>query len=639
MLQAQSIDWWLERLEGVTQASDGYHALCPAHRDTKPSLHLTVDDRGVVAHCFAGCSYGDIVLAIQDAPKFIGSNGAGSPVSTPASTKADPRRWWSEYTGIAAVDWETWGVQFTKVSVDFTWQTTNVKKKRLNGTKTFQWYPEHSAAPPLWPDVPTKMPDTIYIVEGESDTGVLRRIGRPAWSLTKGAGTKNFGPVWKILYSRGVRTVILVVDADEAGARGLLGLRTQAETAKLAVGTVHVEKLIDPLLGEKDLRNVWLRVRDADEMAFLIDSETEMFPSRQGSRMDLDEFIRQPIEERPWLIRRMVLARTIHMIVGAPKMMKSWLGLDMLLSIGTGTPFLGQFEVAERGAVVYISIEDPDYLLHDRFSKMLIARGLAPRLEATEKSNRLHLVVTGRSTPPVYLDLSRNFVFDAEHTDNLIAWLHEIKAKVGRVSAVIFDPILRMLPPNIDEFKASSVSSSIFANAERIRTELDTAVILVHHRSKAVAEGKNSYGSVAFHAFAEGTCFILGDEPDSEGWIQVKNEFKSAAEARWAYRYADLETSYQVEASIGSQSAVVKNDRLDVIRDLVYSHLAKLYPEGAVVADLVREFNGPTDLQLRTVLIDMENAGEVKREKEAMVIGRKGGPKRDVWIIIPESES
>src|SRR2546430_8151474 len=37
---------------------------------------------------------------------------------------------------------EDWGVVFTPVSVDFTWQQTLVKKKRLVGKKTFQWRSE-----------------------------------------------------------------------------------------------------------------------------------------------------------------------------------------------------------------------------------------------------------------------------------------------------------------------------------------------------------------------------------------------------------------------------------------------------------------------------------------------------------------
>src|SRR5215207_8387061 len=60
------IDRVLERLEGVKTHNGYYKALCPAHDDGEPSLSVSEgDDARVLLKCFAGCSFGDVVEALE----------------------------------------------------------------------------------------------------------------------------------------------------------------------------------------------------------------------------------------------------------------------------------------------------------------------------------------------------------------------------------------------------------------------------------------------------------------------------------------------------------------------------------------------------------------------------------------------
>ncbi len=60
----------LERLEAVecrpVRRENGWDALCPAHPDSRPSLHV---ERGrtspFVLHCHAGCSFQEILEALE----------------------------------------------------------------------------------------------------------------------------------------------------------------------------------------------------------------------------------------------------------------------------------------------------------------------------------------------------------------------------------------------------------------------------------------------------------------------------------------------------------------------------------------------------------------------------------------------
>jgi hypothetical protein len=54
----------LSRLDGVRPTRRGWSARCPAHPDRLPSLSIAPRaDGGVLLHCFAGCSYREILRA------------------------------------------------------------------------------------------------------------------------------------------------------------------------------------------------------------------------------------------------------------------------------------------------------------------------------------------------------------------------------------------------------------------------------------------------------------------------------------------------------------------------------------------------------------------------------------------------
>jgi hypothetical protein len=83
------VEQLLSRLHGVRQTKNGYMALCPAHRDTSPSLSVREGDNGcILLHDFGGCEPGDICAAIRLRladlfPVHDGRRPCRSPTSTP----------------------------------------------------------------------------------------------------------------------------------------------------------------------------------------------------------------------------------------------------------------------------------------------------------------------------------------------------------------------------------------------------------------------------------------------------------------------------------------------------------------------------------------------------------------------------
>jgi RecA-family ATPase len=311
------------------------------------------------------------------------------------------------------------------------------------------------------------------------------------------------------------------------------------------------------------------------------------------------------------------------MIVGAPKMGKSWLGLDLGLSVASGTPYLDTYKVFNPGPVVYIPKEDPIPLVYDRVAKVAVSKGFGG--EFTGKV----LKFPPKSAIPFYLDLSKGFSFDDESAEDLMSWLHEIYEIHGRLAMVILDPILRMIA-GIDEFKASEIGNSVFKIAGQIQNTFGASVVLVHHRNKSSETDKNSYGSMAFHAFSEGTLYIDGNDSDAEGWRQVRGEYKSAEETKWSYRFPELDTEYRVETDeSGAHQELKPTDFQSQVLTEV-----KRYREGTTVEELTKVLDGPPSYKIRNALSTLTAAGMIDRIPKATKQGASlKGPAKDLWRI------
>ena len=77
-----------------------------------------------------------------------------------------------------------------------------------------------------------------------------------------------------------------------------------------------------------------------------------------------------------WLVRDLWTSAAVGVIGGQPKVGKSWLGLDLAVSVASGTPALGRFPVEATGpALVYLA-EDALPRVRDRVAHLCRHRGL-----------------------------------------------------------------------------------------------------------------------------------------------------------------------------------------------------------------------------------------------------------------------
>jgi RecA-family ATPase len=128
---------------------------------------------------------------------------------------------------------------------------------------------------------------------------------------------------------------------------------------------------------------------------------------------DLDEL--EPT--RRWLIEPLWIHEGVGTIGGLPKSCKSWLGLDMAVSVASGSPCLDTFPVPDPGPVLLYMAEDSGSLVKARLRGICRHRGLdldslpidvitAPvlRLDLTADQQRLQETVARRAPRLLLLD-------------------------------------------------------------------------------------------------------------------------------------------------------------------------------------------------------------------------------------------
>ena len=181
---------------------------------------------------------------------------------------------------------------------------------------------------------------------------------------------------------------------------------------------------------------------------------------------------------------------------------KSWFGLDLAVSVASGTPALGRFPVDATGpALVYLA-EDALPRVRDRVAHLCRHRGL--------NLSRLDLQVV--TADRLRLDTER----DQLALDQTVQRI--------RPALLLLDPLVRL--HSLDENSASDISSLLgFLRAINRRYQL--ALVLVHHMAKRSRRnlGQSLRGSSDLHAWTDSACYLVR-RPDDR--LQLTVEHRSA---------------------------------------------------------------------------------------------------------------
>lgn len=253
----------------------------------------------------------------------------------------------------------------------------------------------------------------------------------------------------------------------------------------------------------------------------------------------LKDVAAQHIPRPRWLIKDIWTKGGLGFISGAPKSYKSWMALDMAVSISTGTSFLNQpgFSVARERPVLYLQEEDDLRLVMERLQ--LIIESKAP-----ERFWHGQLSFTGEephglvwSPPekdiPLAMHVQTGFVASDPGWQ---AWLDEVCAE-GKFAMVIIDT-LGTTAGEIDTDKSGELMTQMLKPLRVVARQHDTAICIVHHNKKNAnpqeRAGLGMLGATALHAWVE--CAIYARSKDSNGEIAIEREAKLAMDMGFRVR-------------------------------------------------------------------------------------------------------
>lgn len=189
--------------------------------------------------------------------------------------------------------------------------------------------------------------------------------------------------------------------------------------------------------------------------------------------------------KQEWLIEYLWAKNACGIIGGQPKCCKSWLGLDMAVSIASQTPCLNFFQVHEKGSVLVFMAEDRIEEVKRRIQEISLARNIS--------INELELYIIKNSS--IMLDSED----DCKRLENTV---EKIRPKL-----LLLDPFVRM--HRCDENSAKEVSH-LLSNIRRLERDYNVSVILTHHSSKRLSSrpGQALRGSSDFHAFGDSNIYL-----------------------------------------------------------------------------------------------------------------------------------
>jgi hypothetical protein len=192
----------------------------------------------------------------------------------------------------------------------------------------------------------------------------------------------------------------------------------------------------------------------------------------------------QPFEDL-WLIRQVWGRAAVGILGGSAKTCKSWFGLEMALSVSTGTKVLGSFEVDDPGTALVYLAEDALPLVRRRIDGLCRHKGLA----LSEPS--LYVI----TAPTLRLDLDSD-------QKRLWATVERIRPKL-----LLLDPLVRL--HRLEENSSTEISG-LLAYLRSLQRALDVAIVLVHHASKRTRSdpGQALRGSSDLHAFGDSNGYL-----------------------------------------------------------------------------------------------------------------------------------
>lgn len=219
-----------------------------------------------------------------------------------------------------------------------------------------------------------------------------------------------------------------------------------------------------------------------------------------------------------WLVDDWMPDASITFLVSPPESYKTWLLLDLAVSVSSGTPFLGRYRVNYPGPTMIIQQEDSHAGLTDRLALIVEQKaGASERLDGDEWQ------IPVMPDLPIYVHPSRMLRFDNERV------LEEMERQIEaiRPRVVLIDP-LYSTTSSVDGYMADLANQMMVLKTWRDR--YGCSFLIAHHSRKNIdpdsTAREDSWGSQFLNAFLEAGWQIRRNPRLADNEIVVRRHSK-----------------------------------------------------------------------------------------------------------------
>lgn len=260
-----------------------------------------------------------------------------------------------------------------------------------------------------------------------------------------------------------------------------------------------------------------------------------------------------------WIIDDWLPDQTIMMMVAAPGSYKTWMLLDLAISVAGGKPFLGHLPVKRTGSVLIFQQEDWGGILAERAAVITSSKyDMAIRDNPKDKKN--FKFVCPPDLPIHFHEYGNLHFSDPESMDALEELLIQHRPRL-----VLLDPLYSAA--NTEDYMAGS--SQKMLRFKGMRRRHGTGFTVVHHTRKEVGklqrdkngrlppmERESGWGSQFLNAWSETNWFLRRE--DRPHTIQLMRTFKVSAAVPGCVLDFDIETkdAFRYAVNINKSSDV-----------------------------------------------------------------------------------
>lgn len=253
-------------------------------------------------------------------------------------------------------------------------------------------------------------------------------------------------------------------------------------------------------------------------------------PAKLAFTIESDEYLMMRGDTNPgWLVDQFWTRNSYGIVAGEPKSFKSFLVQDLAISVASGVPFLGQFNVNQKGPVLIVQNENAPWIIKNRAEKIRASKGLVGNIQPSKNG---HIDVEFPDPLPIYYINQSSVVIDNPvHQKLLQQAVEEIEPVL-----VVLDPLYLMMSGDISNAKDLN---PILTWLLEFKKAHNFSLILIHHMHKDKSGGsrrggQRMLGSVTLHGWVESAWYLdvmdeTEDNHDHKSWLKLEREFRGTA--------------------------------------------------------------------------------------------------------------